>query len=229
MITKPGGYPLDSWGADGYGIACDSETCVRDAIDRLQKAGAKIIKLALGSSGLPAPLARKATKYAHERGLKVVVHAMQSNAAGSPVTLAAGIGADVLAHVPIEPLSDVAIGFWSKPGRAVITTLAAFGGSDIAVENLRRLHAAGATILYGTDLGNLRDEGPSAAEIALMKKAGLDDAAIVASMTTSPIRFWGFDFDFAAGKEATFFVLTADPRQDVNALLEPSVFFNRGH
>jgi hypothetical protein len=55
-------------------------------------------------------------------------------------------------------------------------------------------------------------------EIALMKQAGMDDAAIVASMTTAPIEFWGLTFDFSAGGEATFFVLAADPRQDVNAL-----------
>jgi hypothetical protein len=228
MITKPGGYPLDSWGADGYGIACDSETCVREAIDRLHNAGAKVIKLPLGSIGLPGLLPRKATEYAHKLGMKVVVHAMQSDAPGRPVTLASGIGADVLAHMPIEPLDDFSIAHWSKPGRAVITTLAAFGGSDIAVDNLRKLHAAGATILYGTDLGNLRDEGPSAAEISLMKKAGMDDAAIVASMTTVPINFWGFDFAFAPGKEATFFVLDADPRLDVNVLLKPSSFISHG-
>ena len=47
---------------------------------------------------------------------------------------------------------------------AVVSTLAAFGGSPAAVDNLRRLHAAGATVLYGTDLGNTRDAGPSAEE-----------------------------------------------------------------
>src|ERR1700760_3589849 len=57
-------------------------------------------------------------------------------------------------------------------GRAVISTLAAFGGSPAAVDNLRRLRAAGATVLYGTDLGNLDVAGPSEPEIALPARAG---------------------------------------------------------
>jgi hypothetical protein len=80
---------------------------------------------------------------------------------------------------------------WAKG--AVITTLAAFGGAPETVENLKRLRAAGATVLYGTDLGNLREVGPSSSEIALMKQAGMDDAAIEAAMTSVPFRYWAFD------------------------------------
>ena len=54
----------------------------------------------------------------------------------------------------------------------MISTLAAFGGSDAAIENLRQLRAAGVTVLYGTDLGNQRDAGPSADELALLRRAG---------------------------------------------------------
>ena len=28
MLTHVGGYPLDAWGADGYGIGCDDAACV---------------------------------------------------------------------------------------------------------------------------------------------------------------------------------------------------------
>src|SRR5689334_14213164 len=34
MLTRPDGYPLDSWGADGYGIGCADEACVKTTIDR---------------------------------------------------------------------------------------------------------------------------------------------------------------------------------------------------
>ena len=69
----------------------------------------------------------------------------------------------------------------------MISTLAAFGGSDGRDRKPARSCAPpGVTVLYGTDLGNLRDAGPSADEIALLRAAGLDDAAITAAMTTVP-------------------------------------------
>jgi imidazolonepropionase-like amidohydrolase len=139
---------------------------------------------------------------------------------------AAHAGADLLAHTPVEPLADATIDAWR--GRAVISTLAAFGGTDAAVKNLVRLRAAGVTVLYGTDLGNLRDAGPSADEVALLRKAGLDDTAITAAMTTTPLAFWGWDAAVAAGHEATLVVLDGDPRRDASVLLHPRAVYIRG-
>ncbi|MGV2902837.1 hydrolase, partial [Microbacterium sp. AGC62] len=50
---------------------------------------------------------------------------------------------------------------------------------EIAIDNVRRFHAAGGTVLYGTDLGN----GPMPVdlnphEIAALREAGLDDATL---------------------------------------------------
>jgi imidazolonepropionase-like amidohydrolase len=118
--------------------------------------------------------------------MKVAVHALSAASA----ELAGRSGADILAHTPLEPLPASTVQLWGH--RAVITTLAAFGGSRAAIDNLRALRAAGATVLYGTDLGNLHDAGPSAREMALMKQAGMDDAAVADAMTTVPLRYWGF-------------------------------------
>jgi hypothetical protein len=189
MLTRLGGYPLDSWGIDGYGIECDEPSCIRAAIRRLRDHGASVIKLALDDNGLSSVLAIEATTYAHELHLKVVAHALTDKSAG----FAAHIGVDVLAHTPVEPLSQSTIDAWAHKGGAVISTLAAFGGSEAAIDNLRRLRAAAVTVLYGTDLGNLRVDGVSGEEIALLKRAGLDDAAVTAAMTTVPWQFWGFD------------------------------------
>lgn len=190
MLTRPGGYPLDSWGADGYGIGCDSRDCVTSTIDRLQAKGARVIKIALDANGLDWRLAYVATKHAHERGLKVAVHALTDAGARD----AAKIDADVLAHTPVESLSSETVLALRLGGhRAVISTLAAFGGSDDAISNLGRLRTAGLTVLYGTDLGNLRVDGPSQEEIALLKRAGLTDSDVTAAMTTAPRQFWGLD------------------------------------
>ena len=155
MLTRAHGYPLDRWGADGYGLGCGDPAAVAAAIDRLAAAGARVIKLALDDDGLDPRLVAGAVAAAHAKQLRVAVHAL-SNASAA---LAASAGADILAHTPVEPLAATTIAAWR--GRAVISTLAAFGGTDEAVANLRALRAAGATILYGTDMGNLRDDGPS--------------------------------------------------------------------
>ncbi len=81
---------------------------------------------------------------------------------------------------------------------------------------------AGVTVLYGTDLGNLRDDGPSADEVALLRKAGLDDAAITAAMTTTPIAYWELDV------RDSYLVLDSDPRRDATALLHPREVWRRG-
>jgi hypothetical protein len=190
MLTRLNGYPLNSWGADGYGVGCETSDCIDRTIDRLASEGIGVVKIALDDQGLPLVLAAHATLIAHRRGLKVVVHALSEHSA----RFAAGFGADVLSHTPLEPLSDETISLWSREkGRAVITTLAAFGGSPVAIDNLRKLRAAGVTVLYGTDLGNLRVDGPSTLEMELMKSAGMTDDEVRASMTTVPWHFWGFD------------------------------------
>jgi imidazolonepropionase-like amidohydrolase len=223
MLTRPGGYPLDSWGEDGYGLPCADAACVTAAVDRLARHGASVIKLALDPGGLDPALAPAAVAAAHARRLRVAVHALTDRAA----RLAAEAGADILAHTPVEPLAPATIAAWR--GRAVISTLAAFGGSPSAVANLRALRAAGATVLYGTDLGNLRDAGPSAAELALLRAAGLDDAAITDAMTTAPARYWGLPLGaLVAGAEASLLVLDRDPRVDATALLAPRAVWLRG-
>ena len=213
MLTHPGGYPLDAWGSDGYGIGCADERCIADTIDRLAREGAGVIKLALDDDGLDPKLVPAAVAAAHAHHLKVAVHALSDASAA----LAARAGVDVLAHTPVEPLSDATVAAWH--GRAVISTLAAFGGSDAAVANLRKLRAAGATILYGTDLGNLRVDGPSGDELSLLRAAGLDDAAITAAMTTAPAAFWGITFD----PKTTYLELDGDPRRDARVLLHARV------
>ena len=223
MLTRPGGYPLDSWGVEGYGLGCGDAACVVAAIDVLAASGARVIKIALDDNGLAPALLPAAVTAAHAKQLRVAVHALTDASAA----VAASAGVDLLAHTPVQPLTDATVAAWSKG--AVISTLAAFGGSPAAVENLRKLRAAGATVLYGTDLGNTREAGPSADEIGLLRDAGLDDAAIAAAMTTIPLAYWKLPLaTLEPGTEATLLVLERDPRTDANALVEPRGVYLRG-
>ena len=224
MLTRPGGYPLDAWGSDGFGIGCADAAEVRAAVDDLARRGARVIKLAIADDGLDPALVSVAVAAAHDHKLLVAAHALDDRS----TALAAQAGVDVLAHAPVERLSDATVAAWR--GRVVISTLAAFGASDDTIDNLRRLRAAGATIVYGTDLGNERDAGPSEAEIELMEKAGLDGRAIVDAMTATPARVFGFDRlgTIAPGGEASFLIVDQDPLAHPTVIAHPREVWLRG-
>lgn len=218
MITARGGYPTTSWGADGYGRECDIASDCAAAVDHLATRGARLVKLSFGAGPDLSQTAYEAVIAAARRhGLPVSAHALQDNGARR----AADLGADVLAHVPIQSLSDTTVALWS--GRAVVATIDAFGGTNTAVENLRRLREAGALILYGTDLGNSRTPGIDPGEIALMRESGMTGSEILTSATSAPAAFWGFD-DLGlitVGKRASLLVLEDDPRLDPETLARP--------
>ncbi|MCH9682661.1 MAG: amidohydrolase family protein, partial [Deltaproteobacteria bacterium] len=227
MLTAPGGYPTRGWGRDGYGLPRTGVAALREAVDALHEQGARVIKVAMhGEPGLSRAELRAIAMRAHERGLKVVVHALGD----AEARLAAEAGADVLAHTPLEPLQSSTVALWST--RAVISTLAAFGGSAVALDNLRRLREAGATVLYGTDLGNpgVRVRGISADEIELLGRAGLDGAAVVESATAAPAAVWGLSSlgAVAPGRAASMLVLDDDPRLDPSTLARPRAVYIDG-
>lgn len=215
MVTAVGGYPTASWGRNGYGESCDSAGSCAALVDSVLDAGAGLIKLPVTDAPVldDASLAG-AVAEAHARGVKVVSHALYAEDAERAVTA----GVDVLAHTPVETIDA---GPWA--GRAVISTLAAFGGGATTVGNLAALRKAGATVLYGTDFGNTRAPGIDPDEIELMMAAGMDGAAIVAAGTSTPAAFWGFDTlgSLDAGKAGSFLVLDADPLVDPTTLGRP--------
>lgn len=225
MITARRGYPTQDWGADGYGLEVDGADAAARAVDTLADAGARVIKVpVMDAPTLDAKALRAIVARAHARGLKVVAHALLERHARA----AADAGVDVLAHTPVEPLRAATVAAWS--GRAVISTLAAFGGGRETVENLRRLRAAGATVLYGTDLGNTRSPGIDGDEIGLLLEAGLDGQAIVAAMTAAPRAYWGIDGAGAltVGGPASFVIAGSDPLADPLALAEPEAVYVAG-
>ncbi len=218
MITAIDGYPTQSWGAGGFGLEVDGVRAVRDAVDSLADAGAGVIKFPLGDApSLTDDEIVALVGRAHDRGLKVVAHALGDAQARK----AALLGVDVLAHTPVDPLTDETVEAWHSG--AVISTLDAFGGSAVVVDNLRRLRAAGATVLYGTDLGNTGIPAIDPNEIALLVAAGLDGEAIIAAGTATAAGLWGFEGlgTLAAGARASFLLLERDPRIDPLVLATP--------
>jgi imidazolonepropionase-like amidohydrolase len=216
MITAKGGYPTTSWGAGGYGLEVVSEDAAAAAVKRLHEAGARLIKVPIEEGGLTDATLARIVNEAHARSLLVVAHALDDAGASR----AADAGVDGLAHTPTELLSEATVAKWS--GRFVISTLRAFG-SFTAPTNLRALRAAGATVLYGTDLGNTREPRIDEVELGLLREAGLDGAAIVEAGTRAPAERWGFAELGAieVGKAASFLVLEKDPAVDPLGLAKP--------
>ncbi|MCB9778737.1 MAG: amidohydrolase family protein [Alphaproteobacteria bacterium] len=224
MVTAEGGYPTRSWGRDGYGIECADADDVRAAVDDLADRGASVIKVPVTSSPVLGPDAlAAAADAAHGHGLKVATHALSVSQAAAARTA----GFDLLAHTPTDRLSASTIAAWS--GGAVVSTLRAFGGAD-ARANLIDLQAAGATVLYGTDLGNSRTAAIDGDELTALQAAGLDGAAILAAGTSAPAAFWGLS-DLGAvaeGREGSVLLLDADPHADPSTLARPEAVWIKG-
>jgi imidazolonepropionase-like amidohydrolase len=172
--------------------------------------GGRVVKVALGRDGLDPALLPVEVAAARRHGVKVAAHALANDEA----LLAARAGCDLLAHTPVETLAEETVAAWR--GRAVVSTLAAFRGSDSAVANLGRLHAGGVTVLYGTDLGNVNVAAVNPDELRLLSDAGLDPAEVTAAMTSTPAAYWGLVLG-----DDTYVRVPRDPAFNPQAYLEP--------
>jgi imidazolonepropionase-like amidohydrolase len=193
MLTGHGGYPMTAaWAPAGTGRELtgpeDAVAAVADLADR----GAAAIKVSLNVDAGPTPTDAELMAIcdeAHRRDLPVTAHAQGLG----QVERALGAGVDELAHTPWVRLSDDVIGNAAARLRIVSTLDIQSFGRDTpeirtAIDNLRRFHAAGGTVIYGTDLGN----GPIPAgihtrEVLLLRDAGLEPEEILQAMVRAPL------------------------------------------
>lgn len=215
MLTGPGGYPTaDRWAPPGTGRELrdprDAEAAVRDLAGR----GAAAIKVSLNAEAGPTPgdgeLAAIA-ETAHELGMPVTAHAQGSG----QVERALGAGFDELAHTPwTHRMSDDVVTTAATRLRIVSTLDICSFGRDTpqirtALDNLRRFHAAGGTVIYGTDLGNgAIPPGIHTRELQLLVEAGLEYEEVLESMVRAPLE---------PGAPADLLVLGSDPLDDLGA------------
>ena len=186
-----------------------------DAVTTLHGMGARLIKLPITSGPqLNMSALRGAVRQANKLGLPVSSHALND----AQAWIAAQVGADLLAHTPVQPLGNATVDAWAD--RAVVSSLKAFGGSQHAVDNLGKLRTAGTVVLYGTDFGNSWTTGIDGAELDLMAQAGMTPDEILRAGTEVPAAFWGFDDlgSLAVGKKASMLFLDANPRSDASVL-----------
>jgi imidazolonepropionase-like amidohydrolase len=193
-------------------------------VDDLVRRGARVIKIPFdGTPVLDDETIAAAVDAAHAARLLVAAHALSGEAAAR----AALLGCDVLAHTPTGELDDAVVEAWKE--RAVISTLLAFGAGNAAQQNLMRLHAAGTTILYGTDLGNSQVVGIDTNELALLETLGLSRGDVLATATSSPASFWGIEIGkLEVGREASFVIWAQSPLDSLEVLENPAQVYFRG-
>ncbi|GAA2034543.1 hypothetical protein GCM10009819_18540 [Agromyces tropicus] len=161
---------------------------VEAAVGEQLRFGASVVKVALNPAAGPAfdrATLDAVVSAAHAAGLPVAVHAEGAGTAA----LAIAAGSDVLVHAPFsERLDDELVARAAAAGQAWISTLAIHVRDDaevaeVAIDNLRRFHAAGGRVLYGTDHGNGELEpGVNALEVAALVRAGLAASDVIAAL-----------------------------------------------
>jgi len=224
LLTAPRGYPTQSWGANGYGLELATPAQGRAAVQRLAKSGARFVKLAFDGRFplLDAEVARAAAEEGRRLGLRVAAHALDV----ASVRRALAAGADVLAHTPVEALPADLVREIAARRMWVISTLHAFGGTSAAVDNLRRLRAAGVRVAYGTDLGNQGTAaGIDAEELALMRSAGLSLREVIHAATADAAELLG-EADLGSlrkGAAASVIGVPAGALQDARLLARPAL------
>lgn len=185
ILTAVGGYPSTRpWAVGGVAREVRDDD-VDAAVAEQVASGAAVIKIALNLDAGPVwpdDVLAAVVGSAHAAGRRVIAHV--EGAGQSSRALDAGV--DALAHAPFtERLDDAEI---ADHAAAVtwISTLRIHEGPDRdrAVDNVRRFHAAGGRILYGTDMGN----GPASGgverdELQLLLEAGLTRDDLVTALT----------------------------------------------
>ena len=189
ILTSLDGYPSRSgWAPDGTCELLAAPADAKGAVSRQLSAGASLIKVALNSDA--GPTLDDATlvavvSHAHARGVKVVAHVQGAGQAER----AWDAGVDRLAHTPwSERLDDRLIAAMART-QSWVSTLDIHGwgeyGTDyfVGLDNLRRFHAAGGGVLYGTDLGNgPLPVGINTRELQALESAGLGLVALVTAI-----------------------------------------------
>jgi imidazolonepropionase-like amidohydrolase len=249
-FVAPGGSPFYLWPFRLPELKTPAEA--REQVLRTLDAGADGIKLFTG--GLAAPdsvivmdteVVRAATTAAHERGAFVVSH--PSNSSGARAAIEGGV--DILAHTfPMErdgPWDRSLLPRMKRAGMALIPTIKLWeyelqrAGQDramierwiqVAQDQVRSFATLGGPILFGTDVGYMREYDPTA-EYVYLAGAGLSFDQILATLTTAPAeRFKGASRTgrIAAGMDADLVVFDGDPRADIRSLAQVRHVLHRG-
>ena len=190
FLTCPAGYPgRQEWAPAGSVYEVSTVTDAVAGVDAQCRAGASVIKVTLNSEAGPVlstDLLGAIVTRAHECTMPVVAHV---EGVGQALR-AFEAGVDVLAHTPFsERIVDDLIDAMAAR-MTWISTLDIHGwgqyGDDFAraSDNLRRFHAHGGRVLYGTDLGNgPLPVGINRREVEALLAVGMSPSEVLGALT----------------------------------------------
>jgi imidazolonepropionase-like amidohydrolase len=148
ILTPVGGYPSQSWGADGTSRQVRSAEDAPPAVAEQADAGAAVIKVALEPNA--GPLFDAATldaivTAAHARNLQVTAHV----GAAEALRLAMESGVDELAHLPLHAVTPAEMVAAAGAGMVVVSTLQ-INAAPTALEALAAFRGAGGVVVFGS-------------------------------------------------------------------------------
>jgi imidazolonepropionase-like amidohydrolase len=202
LLTAPGGYPSQSWGAAGFAaFVADPEAAA--AAVRVLAASVDIVKVAIEPAGGPTPdeqTVRAIVDAAHQSGLAVTAHALTVDA----VRVALAGGVDELAHTPVERLPTGLVDAIAAARIGVVSTLQTFVDGGVgggAIVNAAALYATGVTMRYGTDLGNTGTRpGVDPRELERLAEIGMGRLGALVAATTGAANAPGMQNTGATGR-----------------------------
>ena len=210
-----------------------SAAAARRFVEHNIRRGADLLKLFTGSyvargrvRPMPEEIARAAAEVAHARRQLVFCH--PSNLEGTRIAVRAGV--DVLAHPPdaTDGVDEALLREMVARGMSMLPTLKMFADTasrdprylEPIYEVVRRFHALGGQLLFGTDVGYMHDYAIDD-EITALARAGIPPREILRMMTTSPAERFGVGDEvgsIALGQRADLAILSGDPLEDPMAL-----------
>jgi imidazolonepropionase-like amidohydrolase len=190
---------------------------------------------------LPPEIIRAVADATHARGGFLVSHPNDQIGLISSVQN----GVDVLAHTTprAKPLGKGFIATMKNNNVALVPTLKLWSYElrrgdapekvvqmvqGLAVDQLADYYAAGGEILFGTDVGYMRDFD-TRDEFLLMTEAGMDFDGILASLTTNPARRFATESGrLEVGTTADIVVYSSDPSEDTAAFSQVQYTIREG-
>ncbi|HUO86484.1 MAG TPA: amidohydrolase family protein [Thermoanaerobaculia bacterium] len=236
---------------------CDGEADCRRAVRAQVKRGADVIKVTATGGVLSETAAGTDQQLfddelaaivatAHALGRKVAAHAHGVD--GINAALAAGV--DSIEHGTYS--DETSFRLYRERGAFLVPTMLAGEtvlemaedaeffppairekarrvGAEMK-EMVRRAHAAGVPIAFGTDSGVSR-HGTNGRELVLMVEAGMTPMEVIHAATVNGARLLGREADLGtleAGKHADLVAVAGDPLADVSVLLAPDLVMQGG-
>jgi len=224
----------------GIGIAGGADAFV-DRVRQNIAAGANLTKVCLSSwpaasyaapdsVEIPSSVLRAIVEASHAARRPVTAHAISRGAARA----ALDAGVDGLVHAAyIDSTLAAAMrvrGMWMSPTIASLTAGDTSVVSRTLIAAVRTAHAAGLTMVFGTD-GGVLPHGQGVQEMEALVAAGLSPLEVIQAATINAAKALAIGDSVGrldAGMSADFVAIRGDPLRDIAALRNVGLVVSRG-